>query len=176
MTSHFEPATFGDISILSGFHILADYESRPRKGVAGAMGQAMLPRRPTREQRNYVIFPYGAETLWGPLPSSSRAIQNPFLDERTRHPLGNASPRARRHKLLQLPEWDYDHPLHHHPDNHLRVRVRGPPSPKDLTHITFPKSVPLWTSRSTRGFLRPSSTTGSGRRGLVPSPPPESHR
>ena len=42
---HFEPATFGDISILSGSHILADYESRPRMGVAGAMGQAMLPRR-----------------------------------------------------------------------------------------------------------------------------------
>src|SRR5271155_346609 len=43
--AHFEPATFGDIAILSGFHILADYESRPRMGVAGAMGQAMLPRR-----------------------------------------------------------------------------------------------------------------------------------
>ena len=47
---HFEPATFGDISILSGFHILADYESRPRMGVAGAMGQAMLPRRLPRAQ------------------------------------------------------------------------------------------------------------------------------
>lgn len=50
MLSHFEPATFGDIAILSGFHILADYESRPRLGVAGAMGQAMLPRRLSRPE------------------------------------------------------------------------------------------------------------------------------
>ena len=165
---HFEPATFGDISILSGFHILADYESRPRMGVAGAMGQAMLPRRLPREQSNYVIFPFRADDV-PRNPNASRgslraAIQNAFLDEYHPPPSDNADSGAGRHRLLQFPERVDDHALRSQPGSHLRLRVRSPPSAKDLSRPAanlFPEPALSWTNGSTRGSPPPSSTPGS---------------
>ena len=59
---HFEPATFGDF-ILSGFRILADYESRPRRR-SRRNGPSYATPATSTVLGKYVIFCFPVAGTW----------------------------------------------------------------------------------------------------------------